>query len=80
MTIFPRPIPAWLVLDDYAGRSLQRVDLVGETRSRVLIRALARTRLAGPRRTREAGELVLVPRHAIRIASVGATTRGEVGR
>lgn len=56
---------AWIHLDGWSGRSRQRVEVVGETPTRVRIRAIERTRLAGPARYLEPGALALVPRRAV---------------
>ena len=55
-----------LVVDTYAGRLEQQVEIVGETATRFRIRAINRTRLAGRGRTLEVGQIALVPKTAVR--------------
>jgi hypothetical protein len=55
----------YLQLDGWAGRTQQRVEVVGRTAKRVRIKALGLTRLAGRRRWLAAGETALVPAHAV---------------
>jgi hypothetical protein len=66
MTLSP-PCAALLLLDGYAGASLQRVLVIGETPQRWRIRAVERTKLAGRGRWLEPGGEALVPKHAIRL-------------
>jgi hypothetical protein len=63
------PLPAVLALDGWAGRSLERVLVVGATPKRYVIRAPGpdAVRLAGRRRWLEAGNETRVPRTAVRI-------------
>jgi len=56
----------WLQLDGWQGRTQQEVEVVGETATKVRVRALTCTRLAGRRRSLEPGQTALVPRHAVR--------------
>lgn len=52
-----------LMLDGYAGRTYQEVEIVGETPKRTRIRAITPTRLAGRRREMTPGEIALVPKY-----------------
>lgn len=56
----------WLLLDGWGGKTAQRIEIVGETRTRTMIRAIVRTRLDGRRGWLEAGKSALVPRSAVR--------------
>lgn len=53
-----------LVLVGWHGRAEQRVEIVGQTPKRLRIRAIERTRLAGPRWL-EPGQTALVPTRAV---------------
>ncbi len=55
-----------LMLDGYAGRTEQEVEIVGETPKRTRIRAITPTRLAGRRREMRPGEIALVPKYAVK--------------
>lgn len=59
------PVPGMLHLDDWSGRSAQRVLIVGRTPYRFRIRALTRTRLAGRGRYLEPGAEATAPITAI---------------
>lgn len=58
-----------LHLDGWEGRTRQTVCVVGETPTRYRIRAIDRTRLAGPRWL-DPGATALVPKYAITFISV----------
>jgi hypothetical protein len=64
----------YLQLDGWAGRTQQRVEVVGETASRTRIRAITTTRLAGRRRNLQPGEIALVPKYAVRTAPANGVT------
>ena len=55
-----------LAVDGWWGRSLTRVEVVGQTKKRLRIRAIERTRMAGRDRWLESGETALVPTYAVR--------------
>lgn len=59
----------WLVLDGWAGRTAQPVDVIADaTRNgqrRYLIRAFAPTKLAGRGRYLDVGDVALVPVRAV---------------
>jgi hypothetical protein len=55
----------WLCLQGWHGFSRQRVEIVGETPKKWRIRAIERTRLAGPRWL-EPHAVTTVPKHAVR--------------
>lgn len=65
----------WLQLDGWAGRTQQRVRVIGETPKRIRIRAIADTRLAGARRIIKAGEIALVPKRAISPGPISGVAR-----
>lgn len=59
------PFTGWLALNSWAGYSLQRVSVVGETRQRYrIVGVLKSTRLGGQKRIAK-GESALVPKYAI---------------
>lgn len=55
-----------LVTDSYAGRCRQKVEVIGQTKKRLRIRAIERTQLAGRDRWLEPGKTCLVPIYAVR--------------
>jgi hypothetical protein len=56
----------WLHLDGFAGKSAQRVIIVGETRTQYRIRADGdAVRLAGPGRSITGEETALVPKRSV---------------
>ena len=57
---------AYLVLDSWAGRERIPVEIVGETPKRYRVRLLADALLPS-RRHCAAGDVVLVPRYAVRV-------------
>jgi len=57
---------ATLELDGWAGRTHWPVEVVGETPTRYRVRLLQDTRLPGRWREGHAGDVVLVPKYAIR--------------
>ena len=57
---------AVLRLDSWAGREQYRCEIVGETPTRYRIRLLEPARLPG-NRNYQAGDVVLVPKHAIKL-------------
>jgi hypothetical protein len=63
------PVPAVLVLDGWAGRSLTHVLVVGSTPTKYVIRAPGpdAVALAGRGRWLEAGNETRVPRTAVRL-------------
>lgn len=61
---------AWLLLEGWHGNSEQAVQVIGETPKRYRIKAVARTRLAGRCRFIQAGEIALVPKHAVRFSTI----------
>jgi len=58
-------IIGYLLLDGWEGRTRQQVEVIGQTPKRYRIRAIDRTRLAGPRWLNP-GETALVPKTAMR--------------
>jgi len=66
-----------LHIDGWAGRIDQRVDVVGETRTRYRIRAIERTKLAGRGRWLHRGETALVPKAAVTLASASERPKGQ---
>ena len=66
---------AKLLMDDWAGRHSVECEVIGETPKRYRIKLLQDARLPGNRQ-REAGDVVLVPKHAVRLDSKqsGATS------
>lgn len=60
-----------LMLDGWAGRSRQRIEVVRETPTRFCIRAITVTRLAGHSRYLQPGETALVPKLAVVIDQAG---------
>lgn len=60
---------AYLCTDGWAGRNEQAVLVVGETPKKYRIKAVMRTRMPGRCRWLSAGELALVPKHAIRMSA-----------
>lgn len=57
---------AYLLLDSWAGREKHEVEIVGETAKRYRIRLLSDVRLPS-KRDGKAGDVVLVPKYAIKI-------------
>lgn len=55
-----------LAVDGWWGRSLTRVEVIGQTAKRLRIRAIERTRMAGRDRWLEPGEVALVPTYSVR--------------
>lgn len=60
------PRRGWLVMDSWAGRSEQLIEVVRATPTRFVIRAIDRTRLAGRDRWLECGDEAKVPQRAVR--------------
>lgn len=60
------PIYSMLVISGWHGVTAQKVLTVGMTAKRFRIRALTRTKLAGPGRWLEPGEEAMVPKYAVR--------------
>lgn len=60
-----RKIIGRLMLTGWHGYSEQEVEVIGQTPKRLRIRAITRTRLAGPRWLAP-GQSALVPTHAVR--------------
>lgn len=54
-----------VAIETWAGRRTHPVQIVGDTKTRYRIKALASMMLPGKRFVRE-GEIVLVPKHAVR--------------
>ena len=61
------PIRGALTITGWHGATSTEVEIVGATPKRVRIRALTRTRLAGPGRWLDVGEETLVPTTAVRV-------------
>ena len=61
------PIRGSLTIVGWHGTTSTEVEIVGSTPKRFRIRALTRTRLAGPCRWLEVGEETLVPTSAVRV-------------
>lgn len=59
---------ATLLLDGWAGRERVPVEIVGETPKRYRVRLLAECRLPSRRRGK-AGDVVLVPRYAVKVTA-----------
>lgn len=66
MTIKLVGIFGTLAVDGWCGRSLTRVEVIGQTKKRLRIRAIERTPMAGRDRWLEKGEVALVPTYAVR--------------
>lgn len=60
-----------LELDGWMGRTSHPVEVIGETPTRYRVRLLEDTRLPGRRRGAK-GDVVLVPKHAVRGYTGGA--------
>jgi hypothetical protein len=58
------PSPAVVVTDDWAGINRIPCEIMGETKARYRVRFLQDARIP-PRRSVKAGEVVLVPKHAV---------------
>jgi hypothetical protein len=61
---------AVLLLNGWSGRSEHPIELVGETPKRYRVRLLCDVRLPSRRQGR-AGDVILVPKHAIKLSSIG---------
>lgn len=66
------PIPALLCMNGWAGYYEQPIEVIGQTPKRYRIRATERIRLGGRCRWLYRGETALVPKSAVKFASVEA--------
>lgn len=55
-----------ILLDGWAGVWHQHVDVIGATPKRYRCKALGPTQVAGRARWKDAGDIFLVPKHAVR--------------
>ncbi len=61
----------YLVISDYAGNHKYPVIVIGETKTKYRIQLTMETKLAGRNRWGKSGDVVLVPKYAIRQDSIG---------
>jgi len=60
---------ATLEMDGWAGRTRHPVEVIGETPTRYRVRLLEDMRLPGRWRYGKAGDIILVPKYAIRLTA-----------
>lgn len=58
---------ATLMIDSWAGKSRYPVEIVAETPQRYKVKLLAPTRLPGRNKSGQAGDVVLVPKYAVKL-------------
>ena len=54
-----------LVMDGWSGRTETEVEVIGQTRKRLRIRAITQTKIGGRNNWLQPGEVALVPTHAV---------------
>ncbi len=65
------PVRAVLALDSWAGRTEHPVEIVGETPKRYRVRILEDWLILPSKRVAERGDVVLVPKYAVRVLRGG---------